>query len=423
MKYHKHTLSNGVRLLITPVTSLESFTLTVWVRVGSRYEETKIGGISHFLEHMVFKGSEKRPSAQLIASSVDAIGGEFNAATSKEWTNFYIKGRSEVVETAFDVLSDMVLRPLIKEDDLEREKGVILEEMAMYEDTPRAKIGDVFEQLIFKGTSLGEDIIGTKKSVKAITRDDFLKYRDTHYFSENILITISGGIAQERAIELANKYFSKVISKKQFNQDPVEITQKAPQILLSNKGKEQANFIIGFLGNKLKHKDRYIESVLSSILGGGMSSRLFTEIREKRGLAYAVKTGVERYIDTGYIETYAGVDPKKALEAIKVTLDQLYGLRDSKFKITNEELKKAKEYIKGHLALSLEDTRDINHFFGEEEIVSGETRTLEEVYKGIDKVEIDDLIRVSKEIFVPSKLNLAIIGPYKSQVEFEKAIK
>jgi predicted Zn-dependent peptidase len=401
---------------------MESSTITVWVKTGSRNETKQIGGISHFLEHMVFKGSKKRPSAKEIAVVIDSIGGEFNASTSKEWTNFHIKARNEALPTAFDVLSDMVLNPLLKSEDIEREKGVILEEWAMYEDTPMYKIGDVFENLIYKDNPLGRDIIGTRDSIKNVKRADFVRYRKIHYGIDNLLITVAGGTKEKDILKLAEKYFGSLKNNNKEKVKKFKTKQKKSRVLLYPKKKEQAHFILGFLGNRMGNKDRHIESVLAVILGRGMSSRLFTEVREKRGLAYAVRTSSDRYVDTGYIGTYAGVDIKRIDEAIKVILSEHYELASGKNMITKDELKKAKEYIKGHLALSLEDTRVVGSFFGIEELLLGKTETPEDIYKGIDKVTIDDVLRVAKEFFVPERLNLAIIGPYKDQKRFEKLV-
>lgn len=424
MTYHKATLSNGLRIITVPFKNMESATVAVWAGVGSRGESHDLGGISHFLEHMVFKGSKKRPQAREIAESVDSIGGEFNAATSKEWTNFYIKARAAVIDTAFDVLSDMVLNPLLRQDDIDREKGVILEELALYEDTPTARIGDIFEQLIFKGNPLGRDIIGTPETIKGTNREKFLKYREKHYSAQNILITVAGGIEEDQVLALANKYFGLLKKGTESKQSikAFEASQTKPQVLLKTQKKEQGHFILGFLGHPKGHPDRYVEAVMGSILGGGMSSRLFTEVREKKGLAYSIRTNVEHYVDTGYVETYAGVELNKIDEAVAITLDQCYGISNSKYPISKTELNKAKEYVKGHLALSLEDTRAINHFFGEEELILGKIVTPDEVYKGIDQVTVEDILRVAKVIFDPKKLNLAIIGPYKDQSHFEKLL-
>ena len=424
MKHILSKLNNGVRLLTVPMPSLESVTVTVWVGVGSRSEEDKIAGISHFLEHMVFKGSKKRPSAKLIAEAVDAIGGEFNASTFKEWTNFYIKARSGNLSLAFDVLSDMVLNPILKAEEIEREKGVIIEEMAMYEDTPIAKIGDVFERLIFKGDSLGRDIIGSEKSVRSLKKDDFLRYRDTHYYAENIVVSVAGGVDSKNVLELAQKHFGslKPSGKREERQYKFKPKQDKPLVLLRSKKNEQAHFILGFLAGERGNKDRFTEAVLASILGGGMSSRLLSEVRERRGLAYSVKTSIDRFADTGEIVSYAGVDVLKAEEAIKVVLDEHMSLASGKKEITAKELKKAKEYIKGHLALSLEDTGNVSYFFGESQLMLNKVETPEEIFAGIDKVTREDVVSRARELFVPERLNLAMIGPYKDKGVFERII-
>ncbi len=422
MNYKLIKLKNGLRVIIVPLPNLESATVTIWVGTGSRYEPKNVGGISHFLEHMVFKGSKKRPSAKAISTAIDSFGGEFNASTSKEWTNFYIKARVGKLETAVDVLSDMVLQPLLKVDDIEREKGVILEEMAMYEDTPMSKIGDYFEQLIFAGGSLGRDIIGTKETVKKIDKDDFIRYRNKHYSGKNIVVTIAGGMTQAKAVALSNKFFSEIKTKSETKITKFVNNQKKPKLFLKSKKIEQAHLILGFLGNPRGHKDRFSEAILASILGGGMSSRMFTEVREKRGLAYAIGTSSDHLLDTGYLSTYAGVDVKRVNEAIAVMLEQYYGISGGKFPISNKELKKAKEYIKGHMALTLENTKNINGFFGIRELLDEEIETPEEVFAAVDKVTVEEVVAVAKKFFVPERLNLAIIGPYKNKERFAKII-
>lgn len=424
MDYKLHKLSSGLKVLITPMPSLESVTVTVWVKTGSRNENPKVAGISHFLEHMVFKGSPKRPTARDISHAVDAIGGEFNAATSKDWTNFYIKAGKRNVETAMDVLSDMVLNPLLKADEIEREKGTIVQEIAMYEDMPMAKIGEVFENLVFSGNQLGEDTAGTPKTVKGIKRNDFVLYRKMHYYPENMLVTIAGGISEKEGLDLAKKYFSKFPSTKStFRGSIFKSKQTKSQIKIQNKKSEQAHFILGFMGDPRGYKNRFAQSLLTTILGGGMSSRLFIEVRERRGLAYAVKTNIERYNDTGYVATYVGTDPTKVEKAITVVLGEYYGIASGKSPISDKELKKAKGYIKGQLALSLEDTGDVNTFFGEPYLFLGEALTPEEIYKKIDKITIKDIQAEAKRLFVPKNLNLAIIGPFKDKDKFVKIIE
>lgn len=424
MNSTKTSLQNGVRIITSSIPTSESATITVWVRVGSRFENPKIAGISHFLEHIVFKGSKKYPTAKDIAETVDALGGEFNAATSKEWTNFYIKVRKDNLESAFDVLADMVLYPLLRPADIEREKGVIIEEIAMYDDTPMFKIGDVFENLIFANTNLEKDISGSKETVRQITQDDFKRYIKMHYVSNNIVISVAGGIDENKVIALAQRYFDRIPKQAKALEELGKTPKQAqPKVLLKSKENEQAHLIIGFLAGKRGNEKRFIEAVLASILGGGMSSRLFTEIREKRGLAYSVRTSIEKYIDTGDLSTYAGIKTDKIDEAVKVMLDQYYGLASGAYPVTPKELAKAKEFIKGHIALSLEDSREINNFYGENELMLGKVETLEEVYKGIDKVTVGDIVELARQTFIPEKLNLAIIGPYKNPSRFERLIK
>ena len=425
MRFSKNTLKNGLRVITVPLSNLESATVTVWIKTGSRMEEGKVAGISHFLEHMVFKGSKKRPTAKEIAEEVDGLGGEFNAGTNKDWTNFYIKARAGNMGTAFDVLADMVLNPILAEEEIEREKGVIVEEIRMYEDTPMFRIGDVYEQLAFGKTSLGRDIIGSEKTVTGLKRDDFVRYRDTYYYPENILLTVAGGVSEKEVLNLAGQHLSQLKKAAKSPAKPVVFKgrQGKPQVKLHAKKKEQAHFILGFMGEGRNYKGKLVQAVLAAILGGGMSSRLFSEVRERRGLAYSVRTSVERYEDTGYFGTYAGVDVKRIDEAIKVTLNEHYKLASGETPISARELKKAKEFIKGHLALSLEDTKDVNYFFADQELYLTKIETPEDIFRGIDKVTIEEVIAEAKKAFRPEKLNLALIGPYEDPERFEKLIK
>lgn len=433
MQYSKTVLANGLRVITVPMPGFESATIAVWVNTGSRNEDRKVNGISHFLEHMTFKGSKKRPTAKEISQAVDSIGGEFNASTSKEWTNFYIKVRVGAIETAFDVLSDMVLNPILDPEEITREKGVIVEEIAMYEDTPMARIGDIFEQLIFAGNSLGWDIAGSKKSVRSITKTDFVRYRKLHYYPENLIVTVAGGIKEKETVKLTEKYFSQLQTQFASQQTKVKSptqnfksfkeNQNKPKLMLRSKKNEQAHLIMGFLGKEYGHSQRYVEAILSTILGGGMSSRMFLEVRERRGLAYAIRTSSDHYKDTGYLATYAGVDVKRVDEAIKVILAEYYKISKLKNQISKQELAKAKEFLKGHLALSLEDSKDVNGFFTIEELMKGKPRTPEEVFQALDAVTIDEVRQFAKSIFKPERLNLALIGPYDDPHRFQKILR
>jgi len=427
MHYNNSVLKNGVTLLTVPMAGLTSATVTVWVKTGSRNENSKNNGISHFLEHMVFKGSSKRPTAKEISEVVDGIGGEFNASTGKDSTNYYVKCRTSDIETAFDILSDMVINPILDKAEIEREKGTIIEEIRMYEDTPMMKIGDTFEELIYAGSTLGMDIAGTEESVQNMTRDDFVSYRKSYYYAENITVSIVGGIDQKVVEKLTEKYFDNLqfpISNFQsiYNDTIFKSKQTAPQIKLHSKKKEQTHVILGFLSDGKNYKNKYAQTLLSVVLGGGMSSRLFLEVRERRGLAYSVRTSMDRYEDIGYIGTYAGLDTKKAEEAVKIILEEHYKIRNSKFEIRNSELLKAKEFLKGHLSLALEDTRDVTSFFADQSLFSAEIMTPSDVFTKIDRVKLEDVLFEAKRLFVPERLNLAIIGPYESDEVFKKLL-
>lgn len=423
MQYVKGILNNRLRVITVPMPSLESVTVSIWAKTGSRNETSKNNGISHFLEHMFFKGTKNRPTAKQIAEEIDQIGGVQNAGTSKEYTQYYIKCRADRIEVAFDLLSDMTLNSLLAREEIEREKGTIIEEIRMYEDTPMISIGEVFESVIYEGNSLGMNIAGTEKTVSEMKRSDFVDYRSNFYTPENMILTIAGGVTEKQTLELAEKYFSKLIkstTKPAFNKFTAR--QVEPKIKLHNKKKEQTHVILGFLADGKNYKGKYAQTILSAILGGGMSSRMFTEVRERRGLAYSIRTSMDRYIDSGYIGTYAGLDTKRAVEAVKVMLEEHHKILNSKFLVSNAELLKAKEFLKGHLALSLEDTSDVSSFFGDQELFSDKVLTPEEVFKKIDKVTMDEVNFEAKRLFVPERLNLAIIGPYEDDEKFKKLL-
>ena len=424
MKYAKSVLNNGLRVITIPMPSLESVTVSVWMKTGSRNENTKNNGVSHFLEHMFFKGTTNRPTAKQIAEEIDQIGGVQNAGTSKEYTQYYIKCRADKIETALDLLSDMTMNSLLDAKEIEREKGTIIEEIRMYEDTPMINIGEVFESLIYRGHNLGMNIAGTEKTVSEMKRKDFVDYRNNFYQAENMILTVAGGVTEKETLQLAGKYFSKLIS----NPSPVtrngfKTVQDTPKIKLHNKKKEQTHVILGFIADGKNYKGRYAQTILSAILGGGMSSRMFTEVREIRGLAYAIRTSMDRYTDIGYIGTYAGLDTKRAEEAVKIMLNEHYKIIDYRSKILDPELCKAKEFLKGHLALALEDTSDVSSFFGDQELFSDKVLTPEEVFKEIDKVTMDEVNFEAKRLFVLERLNLAIIGPYKDDSKFKSMLK
>ncbi len=420
MRYQLNTLKNGLKLLTIPMPGVESVTVLVMVGVGSRYEEKKINGLSHFLEHMAFKGTVRRPSAFDIASLIDGIGGEFNAFTSKDHTGFYVKAAKKHLPLLIDVLSDMLLHSKFDPLEIEKEKGVIIEEINMYEDIPMRKIGDLYENLLYGDTKLGRDIAGIKEVIKSVKREDFISYMDRFYGPGNTVVAIAGGIPfkGQTLKGTVEKYLGGWKNKKVEKPDLVKENQSKPALLLTYKDTQQAHLCLGVRSFPLLHPSRYASGVLTNILGGGMSSRLFIEVREKRGLAYYVRANDERYIDVGNFVVQAGVDVARIDDAVKVILNELRKIKNSK--INNKELNKSKENMKGKLILELEDSRSVAALFATSKVIEDKILTPNEIIQKVDNVTLEDLQKVAGEIFQQSQLNLAIIGPYKDEERFRK---
>lgn len=425
MNYQRTVLSNGVRVLTIPMLSFKSVTAMVMVGAGSRYETHKNSGVSHFLEHMAFKGTKKRPSALDISSLIDGIGGEFNAFTGKEATGYYIKSSANHTDLCLDVLSDMLQNSLFDEKEINKEKGVILEEINLYEDTPVRKISDVFERLVYGNTPMGWDIAGEKDVIKNIQKRDFISYMGNLYSADNITVVLAGGITTPKANALAEKYFGKMKKFDTLRYNKVVESQKEPALLIKQKKTEQVHIAVGVRTVSLKHNDRHALSVLSAILGGGMSSRLFHEVREKRGLAYYVRSSSDHYQDCGNFVSTAGVDPKRIGEAVSVILNEYHKISTppKTEQISNKELKKAKEYLKGHLVLELEDSRSVAGFYAHQELLEEEIDDPGEVIAKIIKVSADEVQEAAQKYFKNEGLNLAIIGDFPDGQKFKKLLK
>lgn len=414
MQYQRKVLPNGLRVITVPMPSFESVTVLVMVGAGSRYETKKNNGISHFLEHMAFKGTEKRPSAMDIAGLIDGIGGEFNAFTGKETTGYYIKAAKANVTTLMDVLSDMLNNSKLDQKEIDKEKGVIIEEINLYEDMPVRKIGDIYEQLLYGDTPMGWDIAGEKDIIMSIKRDDFVKYMASLYSADNMTVVVAGGITTEEADKLVQEYFGTMGKFKTISHSEVKEAQSKPEILVKEKTTEQIHIALGVRTVALDHPDRYGLSVLASILGGGMSSRLFNEVREKRGLAYYVRSHSDQYVDAGSLVSLAGIDPKRVLEAVEVMMAEYKKVASGTMQITAEELKKAKEYLKGHLVLELEDSRSVASYYAHQELLEKEMLNPDEVLKEVDAVTKEQVEEIGKKYFVNVGLNLAVIGSGQS---------
>lgn len=423
MKFHRSVLTNGLRVIIVPVLGVESATTLVMYGAGSRYEEKKHNGVSHFLEHMAFKGTTNRPSARVISALIDGIGAEFNAFTGKEYTGYYIKSATPHVPLCLDVLSDMLKNLLMDPEEIEREKGAVLGEIGMNEDNPMRSIGDIYEGLLYGDTPLGWDTAGIPEIIKGMKREDFVKYMGDHYSAHNMTVVVAGNVQIDKTLKDIEKYFGDVKKFTVKSYKPAQDRQLKHEVFVKHKNTEQAHFALGVRTVGLTDKkDRFPLSVLASILGGGMSSRLFYEIRERRGLSYYAHTGSEHYLDAGYLATWIGADPKRVDEAVKVTIEE-YAKVTQKGEITEEELKKTKEYMKGHFVLGLEDTRYIAVMYASQEILEKKLTDPKENMDRIDKVTLEDVHRVAKEYLDTKAMSMAIIGNFESKERFEKLLK
>lgn len=420
MKFNKRKLSNGLTIIEVPSSDAESVVVDFFVKTGSRSETEKESGISHFLEHFLFKGTKKYPSALAISSIVDAIGGEMNANTGKEHTQFYIKAASKHLELIFTLLSDMIQNPLLDSFELEKEKGVIVEEINMYKDTPMYEIENILENIMWPGEPLGRDIAGSKETVVKFTREMFADYINRHYQMPNMILGVSGKYDQKKLSALIKQYWVSYPKKKFYGWEKAKDKQAHPRLRVQFKETEQAHVSFGFKGLPYGDKRNAAQTVLSAVLSGGMSGRLFMEVREKRGLAYYVSASGSAYQDTGVFGVRAGVQVVKIEEAIKVILEELKKIKTTP--VGADELKKAKEYLKGKTILALEDNQVRLDWFVEAEAFKPKILTPQEIFKIIDAVTATEIKKVAQDLFKEKNMSLAIIGPYKGEEKFKKML-
>ena len=411
--YKKITLDNGLRVISIPIERANSVTVLILVGTGSKYETKDINGISHFLEHMFFKGTKKRPNTLDISETLDSVGGEYNAFTDKEVTGYWAKVDKRHSDVALDWITDIFLNSKFDEKEMEKEKGVIIEEVNMYLDTPMAYVGELFEKLLYGDIPAGWPVIGTKENILSFNREKVVDYFKSHYSPENVIICVAGAVNQNEIEDKIKNYFKDARKSGADEKIAVKEQQADPQILLHYKKTDQTHFCLGVRAYDLFDKRRTPLSLLSVILGGNMSSRLFIKVRERNGLAYSIHTSASISTDTGYLVTQAGIDHKNLEKAIELILEEYKDLRDKK--ITEKELQKAKDYLKGVMSLSLDSSDNQASFYGMQELLEKNILTPEEKFKKIDEVSVDDINNIAKEIFVPEKLNLAIIGPFEEK--------
>jgi predicted Zn-dependent peptidase len=416
--FERHVLDNGLRILTADLPYAQSVTCMVMLAAGSRYETKDTSGIAHFSEHMFFKGTERRPDARAIAGEIDAIGGEFNAFTSKESTAYFVKCAAEHRDVALDVLVDMLRNSRFDDGEIEREKGVIVEEMNMYFDTPRDFIGGVYEELLYGDQPLGWDIIGTKETVRAATRDTFTSYLDHWYHPERMVVGIAGRIGDD-AVERVTELLGDMPAVATRAPEPVQPYVNG-RVKVFTKASDQAHVIVGVPSYPLDHPDRYALQMVATVLGGGMSSRLFTEVRERRGLAYYVFGVNHSYTDAGSLYSQAGVDISRIDEALTTIAGELKKIAAER--VPDDELEKARSFAKGRFVLQLENPQGLIMFGLRKEVLERRAPDPEEVLDGISAVTADDVQRVAQDILRDDRLRLAVIGPFDDADRFEKLL-
>ncbi len=421
MKFIKTVLKNGLTVVEVPSHDAESVVVDIFVKTGSRSERPEESGISHFLEHFLFKGTEQYPSAMAISELVDSIGGEMNASTGKEYTQYFIKVAHAHLPTIFGVLTDMVRRPLLDPVELEKEKGVIVEEINMYKDTPMYEIENVLERTMWPQDALGRDIAGTKGTVTKFTQAMFRRYMKKHYQTGNTIVGVSGKYDRKQLWSLVKKHWEKAPRQPHGRWAKAKDRQTRPRIALEFKQTEQAHLAFGFKALPYGHPQTAALSVLAAVLGGGMSSRLFSEVREKRGLCYYVRAGAGSYQDTGSFGVNSGVHVDKLQEAVAVIVDELKKVKQHP--VPQHELRKAKDYIKGKTTLALEDNQVRLDWFLERAAFFKNMITPVEAFAKIEKVTAADVQAVARHVLTGRNCSFAVIGPYKSKAPLQKLIK
>ena len=421
MKFSKKVLKNGLRVVTIPMKDNPTVTVLVLVEAGSKYETKRVNGISHFLEHMCFKGTVKRPKAIDISKELDALGSQYNAFTAQEYTGYYAKSDAKHFRQILDIVSDIYLNSTFPKAEIQKEKGVIIEEINMYEDMPQRHVQDLIMRLLYGNQPAGWNVTGEKKNILNMRRDDFVRYKANHYLPEATVIIITGQITPKAALQGVSKIFKSVKRGRKIKKVKTKNIQMKPRALIKFKQTDQTHFILGVRTYDLFNKRNPTLSVLGGILGGGMSSRLFQKLREEMGVGYYVRAYEDAYTDHGFFQISAGVDNGRIEEVIVAILEECQKLKN--YEVAEEELNKVKECLIGNMKLSLESTDDIANFYGGQELLKGEIKSAEEKAKEIRAVTARGIKALANNIFKNNKLNLALIGPFKEKTKFLKKLK
>lgn len=422
MNFKKIKLKNGLRVVLVPMNETQTVTAQILVGTGSKYEIKKTSGISHFLEHMVFKGTKKRPTSKMAMEEIESIGGMSNAFTSKEQTGYYVKTPKQHWKLALDVVSDIFLNPLLPEKELEKERGVILQEESMYKDMPVRYVWDVFEELLYGDQPAGWGIVGNQKSIRTISRKDLVEYFKKYYSMNSAIMILAGNFDEKEALQEIEKIFNAQEKKNRRNKKKKVIEkQTAPQLKIHFKETDQTHLLMGFRACNMFSEDRFPMVLAGTILGGNMSSRLFNLLREKHGLTYYVEAASDQSTDTGYFFARAGIEHANLKKVVELIINEMKKLKEKK--VSSKELKNAKEYLKGMMTMSLEDSSSVASFLGDQELFREKIKQPEELFAEIDKVTINDILKVSKKYLIGRNLNLAVVGPHKNENEIKRFLK
>ncbi|MFA6320893.1 MAG: pitrilysin family protein [Candidatus Omnitrophota bacterium] len=418
--YKIETIENGLKVVTLPMDHMESVSIGIWIRAGGRFEEAKNNGISHLLEHLLFKGTANR-DMMTIKQEIEGRGGSFNGFTSEEHTCYLVKVLSKDAELGLDILSDMVLHPKLDEDEIIKEKDVIVEEINMYKDMPSHYVHEILAEMMWPGQPLGLPLAGTVESVRSITRSDLAKYKEAYYNPKNIIVASSGKVDDKEMVKLSRKYFKDVSAGPVSEFQKVLLEQKKPELRLTTKDTEQTHVALGFHTVDRFHPDKHVLSLINIILGANMSSRLFHIVRDEMALCYEITSSIRRYDDCGAFVVSAGVDNKKLAKALEIVLRELNRMK--KEPVGLEELRRAKEYYKGQLLFALEDTMSHMLWMGEKVISNEKDFSVKSILAKIDAVGPEDIMHMSADMLKDDAMNLAIIGPVKDDKEIRKVLK
>ncbi|MEK7192967.1 MAG: pitrilysin family protein [Patescibacteria group bacterium] len=420
MKFKKKTLSNGLRVISIPEKDALAPTVLVLVEAGSKYEKKSINGLSHFLEHMCFKGTAKRPKALDISAEFDALGAQYNAFTSQEYTGYYAKVEPRHFKKAVDIVADLYLNPVFDANEIEKEKGVIIEEINMYEDLPHRRVGELLMSLMYGDQPAGWGIAGEKEVIRILNRENFIDYRNKHYVAKGTIVVVAGKFDEKVIMSEIQKSFSAIPKTAKHTKIKTKKGEVGPRVHVQHKQSDQTHIAIGLNSEAVSSKNYYTAEVLASVLGGGMSSRLFQVVREELGAAYYVRAGVDAYTDHGIFGVSAGIHHEKIRIVIQAIMDELKKL--SSTLVEEKELARVKDYLVGNLMLSLEKSDEIANYFGGQEVLGQELKSPLEIAKLIRAVTPKAIRDLAKKTFKTENLHLAIIGPFKEKEEFVKLL-